>query len=225
MSSYLINKASLEDKKFIFFEIGIIAALAIALTAFEWSGTSKTNKHLFAIRNDIYVDDLTPVTKQQEEKLIKPPLPVIDLVIAPDDASLPDQPELPSFEGKENERIKVVEPKEEKPILDSIFIKAEEMPRYHGKSYKEFGKFISQHFRYPAIAAENGIKGIVRVRFIINEKGDLVNATIVRSVHEELDNEVLRVVNLSDKWTPGKQHGIPVKVAFVFPIGFDLTRQ
>ena len=225
MKTKKTKKANLENNKFLFFEIGILVALTIALMAFEWSSTKKASKHLIAITDDIFTDELVPVTKQDEEKLIQPPLPPIEIVVAPDDLPSNEQPDLPSFDVTENEKIIPATPKEEKPVIDNdyVFEKAEIMPTYHGKSYKEFGKFISQHFHYPELAANNGIKGIVKVRFIINEKGDLVNATIIRSVHEELDNEVLRVVNLSDKWTPGRQHGIPVKVAFVFPIGFDLT--
>ncbi len=225
MKTKKYKKVNLENKKFLFFEIGIVLALIIALMAFEWSGKEKGKKNLFAITNDIYIDEITPVTKQKEENPVKPPPPVTILVITPDYVPLTEQLQLPSVEATESEGIVPREPKEEKPVTDNdyVFIRAEEMPKYHGKSYKEFGRFIGQQLHYPAHAAENGVTGIVKVRFIINESGNLVNATVVRSIHEELDNEALRVINLSDRWSPGKQHGKTVKVAFVFPIEFNLT--
>lgn len=219
-------QSNLENKKVLFFEIGVIFALAIALMAFEWSGTNRGNKNIIPKTGDIYIEELAPITNRDPDKIVEPPPPVISLIITPDFIDLDNPTVFPSFEGNENDIIRPVSVKEEQPDIDSnyIFNKAEEMPKYRGKEYKEFGRFIGQHLQYPVNAAENEIKGIVKVRFVINEKGDLVNAAVIRSVHHELDKEALRVVNLSEKWTPGKQHGKPVKVAFVFPIGFNLSR-
>jgi protein TonB len=77
--------------------------------------------------------------------------------------------------------------------------------------------------KYPEIDESTGVEGIVVVKFVIDKKGKLTNAEITRSVDPALDEEVLRVVNLSPKWTPGKQRGILVKVSFEFHVKFKLS--
>ncbi|NJO90546.1 MAG: energy transducer TonB [Chloroflexia bacterium] len=72
------------------------------------------------------------------------------------------------------------------------------------------------------IAAENGIQGKVFVQFSVNNIGELEDIKIVKGVHDLLDKEALRVVNLSPYWEPGFQFAIPVKVQFTFPITFAL---
>ena len=219
--------ANLENKRVIFFEIGILITLSAVLMAFEWSSSKKAD-NLLSIRTEKPPDeDLIPITDQREDKLILPPPPLILFTITSSETEIFDPFELPPIETTQGEKIKPMRYKNEEPEIDStiIFDKAEEMPRYHGRPAKEFGKFIGQHLQYPEIAAENGIHGIVKVRFIITEKGELVTAAIHRSVDPALDQEALRVVNLSDRWTPGKQRSIPVKVAFVFSIEFSLEKR
>lgn len=37
-----------------------------------------------------------------------------------------------------------------------------------------------------------------------------------------LDNEAVRVVEMSPEWTPGKSDGKPVSVSYTFPVIFKL---
>ena len=57
-----------------------------------------------------------------------------------------------------------------------------------------------------------GIPAPYIIEFIIDIDGSLVNAKIIRAVDPSLDAEILRVVNNSPKWTPGKHNGKTVKV-------------
>ena len=55
------------------------------------------------------------------------------------------------------------------------------------------------------------------------EDGEIEEVEVLRGVHPSLDNEALRVVNLtSGKWSPGKINGEPARTWFVFPIKFVL---
>lgn len=107
-------------------------------------------------------------------------------------------------------------------MADEVFIIVENMPAFNGESYNEFRKFIGNNLQYPKEAAEMSIQGRVFVQFAIDWNGKLVDAKIVRGVDPLLDNEALRVVNLSPYWRPGMQRGVPVKVQFTFPISFML---
>lgn len=58
--------------------------------------------------------------------------------------------------------------------------------------------------------------------FVINENGEISNATIIRGVDPLLDAEALRVINAMPKWKPGKQGVNAVKVRYSVPIFFEL---
>lgn len=98
----------------------------------------------------------------------------------------------------------------------------EEMPWFQGKGIQEFNRFVKTNVKYPQQALESRISGRVYVQFTVDEGGQLTNASILKGCHPLLDNEVLRVINNSPPWQPGKQRGKPVKVTMVMPVTFYL---
>ena len=94
-------------------------------------------------------------------------------------------------------------------------------PEYPG-GIDAFRMMVAKNLVYPPKAAENGVQGRVYVEFDVNRKGEVVDAHIVRGVDNFIDAEALRVINLSDKWIPGKIHGTNVKVRYTFPVVFTL---
>ena len=99
-----------------------------------------------------------------------------------------------------------------------------EKPLFNGVSAIEgFREFVSTKIVYPVQAMENGISGRVFVEFIIEKDGSVSNGKILRGVDPLLDNEVLRVINTSPKWTPGRQNGKPARVSYQFPFTFALS--
>jgi TonB family protein len=105
---------------------------------------------------------------------------------------------------------------------EPVFIIVEDMPKFQGGDQSNFRMYIQQNLHYPDSASAKGISGRVFVQFVVNSKGNVVNAKIVRGVDPYLDAEALRVVNSSPRWEPGKQRGKPVSVQFTFPIAFVL---
>lgn len=95
-------------------------------------------------------------------------------------------------------------------------------PMFNGKGVEEFGVWVSNNLRYPEIAKRNKTYGRVVVRFIIEKDGTLSNAKVFRKTDPALDQEALRVVRLSPKWTPGEVDGKPVRVSFFFPVIFQM---
>jgi|GEM_PF-1633310 len=114
------------------------------------------------------------------------------------------------------------ESEDEEGYGDDVFFVVENMPEFNGNSNDAFRIHIQQNLRYPSEAQQKGIKGRVFVQFDVCKNGEVKNAKIVRGVHESLDNEVLRVVSTSPKWSPGLQRGKPVTVRFTFPVVFQL---
>lgn len=76
----------------------------------------------------------------------------------------------------------------------------------------------SENLRYPEEAKKQSITGKVFISFVVGSDGNVRNVKIVCSVHPILDEECMRVVSSSPRWTPGKQRGKNVAVQFTFPV-------
>ena len=91
---------------------------------------------------------------------------------------------------------------------------------------KKMLEFIYKNIKYPAIARENGIEGMVVVTFVVEKDGKVTDARVVRDIGGQCGQEALRVVSLMNdegiRWTPGKQRGRPVRVQFNLPVRFKL---
>lgn len=126
-------------------------------------------------------------------------------------------------EGEDTIKVKKPAPQQQGEAAKEpeIFVVVEEMPRFPGGD-QAMMRFIHTNLNYPDSAIKYGIQGKVMVEFIIDETGRVTNARIVRGIGWGCDEEVLRIVNMMPKWTPGKQKGKPVKVRFVLPIRFQL---
>jgi len=102
-----------------------------------------------------------------------------------------------------------------------VYFIADEMPEYPG-GIEALKQLLVDNVKYPEQAKKDKIEGKVFVSFIVDENGDVQNFKVERGVNPELDAEALRVVKLMKKWTPGKDAGKAVKVAFTIPIQFAL---
>ena len=85
-------------------------------------------------------------------------------------------------------------------------------------------RWVYPYLKYPKYAADNGIQGRVLVEFIVDEKGEVRDARVVRGIHTSLDEEALRVVSASPKWRPGRHRGKKVKVAITVSVEFRLEK-
>lgn len=93
---------------------------------------------------------------------------------------------------------------------------------FDGGGSDAFQNWVVKHQRYPRKAKKQGIHGRVTVMFTIDETGKLVDAKVIRGVHEILDNEALRVITSApDKWLPAVRNGKPVRITYTFPVIFE----
>jgi protein TonB len=105
-------------------------------------------------------------------------------------------------------------------LTDPLFI-VEVMPSFRGGDEKKFRDWVQNRAIYPEEAVNNKIKGTVILTFVVEKDGSVGNVNIVKGVHPLLDNEALKVVSESPKWSPGLQRGQPVRVIFIIPIIFS----
>jgi TonB family protein len=113
------------------------------------------------------------------------------------------------------------EKKDLKPNAEGIYFEVEVMPEFPG-GLAGLQEYLVKNIQYPEQAKKDSITGKVFVQFIIDESGRVGGTKVIRSASPSLDAEAVRVVDSMPVWTPGKQKGEAVKVAFTIPIMFAL---
>jgi TonB family protein len=105
---------------------------------------------------------------------------------------------------------------------NKIFTSIDTNPEFKG-GIAEFYNFLAHNVRYPVHERENNIQGRVFISFVVEKDGMLSNIKIIRGVSKGLDEEAMRVIKLSPRWTPGLLKGKPVRVRYNVPIGFSIA--
>lgn len=84
--------------------------------------------------------------------------------------------------------------------------------------------FLARNIRYPENAKNKGETGKVKVNFVIDTEGYIVDVEPVNfNVDQALQLEAIRVVSLMKRWKPGMKNKIPVRVYYPLPINFRLN--
>ena len=219
------NKANLEKKRGLFFQLGLIISFSLLLFAFEWGTARNNTKVNYQLAGIDLETEIIPITRRKD---LKPPIPkeYVKFEIIKDNEEPKKEIEIISvdIDPDEGYRIPEIEVDIEKPDLgDPVIWRITEVsPKFPG-GMKGLQHVLAKNTKYPNIAIENDMQGKVYVRFVINEKGEVEDAYVIRSVYPILDKEALRVVRSLQNWEPGKQGGKPVKVWFTVPITFVLN--
>ena len=219
-------KADLENKKTVFMQIGLVVVLSLVLIAFEWTTTDVSVDMNLKEEAVEIEEEIIPITRQEEIKPPPPPPPpkAADiLTIVDDDVELEEELEIMDTEMDDETMVDFsdITVDDEQRDTGEIFMIVEEMPEFPG-GQEALQRYLASSIKYPVIAQENGIQGRVYIQFVINSKGEVTNATVLRGVDPSLDREALRVVEAMPKWKPGRQRNRPVRVSYTVPINFVL---
>ena len=222
------EKASLENKKLLFVEIGLVVSLAITLFAFEWTST-ETETALLEDTTEILIEEEI-ISTQMETPPPPPEAPKIPVLsdqidIVDDEIELEDDLFM-NLEDSDDLGVEImdyVEVEEEVVEEEAIpFQLVEEKPSFQGGDANQFSKWVNSRLVYPEIAKENGVQGRVTLQFTVEKDGSVTKVKVLRGVDPSLDKEAVRVVSMSPKWKPGKQRDRAVPVTYTFPVIFQL---
>ncbi len=106
----------------------------------------------------------------------------------------------------------------------SIFTNVEIVPEFPG-GLSQFYRFLAVHVQYPKEARDKQIEGKVIVEFTVEKDGSLSAFKILKGVDPSLDQEAIRVLKSTPKWTPGMQNGTAVRSSYAVPISFYLAEK
>jgi len=221
-------RANLENKRLLFGEIGLVAALLLLLGAMESRSREINVSTLEGNTTPDIIEDIIPITQEVPPEPSAPKIPVLSDVIevVEDDIKVDDN----LFQNLEDasdmgvEIMDYVEDVQEETVAEEEipFVLVEVKPTFQGGDANAFSRWVNQHLSYPDIAKENGVQGRVLLQFTVGTDGSVSAVKVLRGIDSSLDQEAVRVVSASPKWTPGRQRDRAVKVTYTFPVFFQL---
>jgi periplasmic protein TonB len=105
---------------------------------------------------------------------------------------------------------------------DGVFSSVDIMPTFKGGDINKFREWVQKKTKYPEEATINGIQGKVYITFIVETDGTVSTVKVAKGVDPLIDNEAVKAVKSSPKWSPGKLRGMTVRVSYIIMLDFQL---
>jgi TonB family protein len=102
------------------------------------------------------------------------------------------------------------------------FVSITKQPEFPG-GMMMFYAYLRKSVKYPEEAIKNNIQGKVFLSFIVEKDGQLNDIKVERALGGGTDEEAVRLIKGSPKWTPGYQDDQPVRVKYNIPISFSMV--
>jgi protein TonB len=225
------QKADLENKKGVFFQVGLCAALLLMIGLFSMNQREIRTGEI-DVQQEIIEAEIVEITREEPPTPPENAAPRLQVTsdilnIVRDDKKI--EAELTFADVDENIDYTFDASQGggtyEGPVVDDApFLIVEDMPKFQGGGNEKFRAWVMKQLdgNYPPLAAENGVQGRVVLEFVIERDGTLANIAVLASPDRILSEAAIKVVSSSPKWTPGKQRGNPVRVKFTLPVDFVL---
>jgi TonB family protein len=94
---------------------------------------------------------------------------------------------------------------------------------FHSNENHFLQSWVYKYLKYPQKAIEQKLQGQVLVSFIVEKDGSVTNVTVEHGIDDLLDDEAIRVIEVSPKWIPGQIKGNKVRTQIVIPVEFRLS--
>ncbi len=85
-----------------------------------------------------------------------------------------------------------------------------------------WNSYLATNLTYPTSARRKGVEGTVVVGFVVNTDGSVSDIEIKKGIGAGCDEEAIRIVKGSPKWSPGILGGKAVRARVLFPLTFKL---
>jgi protein TonB len=216
-------KADLINKKKFFLAIGLCASLGLTLLAFEWKQYDLAELMDLGMASDDF-EELMEIPQTEQPPPTPPPVQQPVLREVPDDEEIDDDIEIVidvdiSEEDAIDEIVFEDEPAEE--VADEIFLVVEEQASFPGGG-EAWGNFLRKNLKYPRQATRMDIDGRVFLSFVVDQSGKISDIRVARGIGGGCDEEAVRVLENSPRWSPGMQRGRAVKSRMSLQIVFKL---
>jgi len=195
-------------------ELGLVVGLGVLLILFQAS--KRADREVEVSEKLDYKVEVEEIP--QTEQMKRPPAPSRPSIpIESEDEDIPEDATIEMTEINLDELPPPPPPPEEEEGDTPIFVAYDEPPAPIGG----FGA-IQSKLIYPEIARKAGVEGRVYVNVLIDEKGNVKDTKILKSLGNNGCDEAAVAAIKQVKWKPAKQRDKPVKVWVGIPVVFKL---
>ena len=217
------KKYDLEHRRPLFFGIGMIISLSLALFAFEWKSEIDTKLDIIVVPPIDFEETIVIPPSRVDPP--PPPPKEIEIIEVDNEEPVEDDTPIIDIGTTEGEDIEITIPIPDLPVekVDDAPVNwASEMPSFEG-GMESFYRFLGNELKYPRQAQRIGVEGKVFVQFVVEKDGSLSDVQVLRGIGAGCDEEAIRVMGLVPNFRPGKQGDVRVRVRMVVPISFRLN--
>lgn len=176
--------------------------------------------------------ELPPMLQQEDELMLAPkaePKPETRIVVVeeeeePEPDPLQEEQDMETDVSDDMEMIDGDVEMEAPPPPDDDMVSlrvVQEMPQFPGGPV-EFMKWLTRNLKYPPEVQQQQLQGRVVAEFIVGSDGSITDVKILTSLHPQCDDEVLRVLRMMPRWTPGIDKGEPCRTKVCIPVVFKM---
>ena len=212
------DKANLEKKKILFFQIGFILALSLALFVLEYKQPETK-----IIRNEVFIGEPEFITELiYSETKIEAPTPkattangIKEVNNNTKTSSITISAEVIDYNTEKVSRTEKLNNKVKETYI------AEVQAKFPGGE-KALNEYLKNNMHYPAEALKKKIQGRVYVNFAVEKDGTVSDIKIINSSNKLLNKEALRLISNMPKWKPSEYNSEPVLTRSMVSIIFKL---
>jgi len=102
---------------------------------------------------------------------------------------------------------------------ESIYVQAEPV-----EGYPQLYQYLNDQLQYPEDGIRDSIQGITTLSITLNEKGQVENIEILKSLGPTFDQEALRLIQNMPPWKPATLNQRPVKSKISIPLTFEIKK-
>ncbi|AHM59375.1 TonB family protein [Flammeovirgaceae bacterium 311] len=109
-------------------------------------------------------------------------------------------------------------------LMTDLYSRADVMPAPK-KGWEVFYKIMQENYMYPEKAVSKKTRGVVYLKFIVDDQGEMKGLSVRKGLHIILDEEALRLLSQVSQeidWYPGTRKGKAVNVQLTLPVYYEL---
>jgi protein TonB len=215
----------LEEKRGLFFQIGLTVSLLITWVALQLKFTytvpdftipdGETEPMIFEI----------PVVENKSNPAPAPAKPIVNkqpvnttIVPATEPVAIDKPVEMITPDNTDPAAINTLSNSSLPEFIPPV------PPEFYG-GMDALYRYLQNNLKYDRKAVREGISGTVYVNFKVDEFGNISDVKVIKGVHPLLDREAIRVVSMMPAWIPGKNYdGTPVAYFFSLPVSFKIKQ-
>jgi len=197
-----------------FLELGLIISLSLHILGFQLFKKVEVKKKIQGGTLEIIQVTDIPQTQQQKQQQApaRPSVP-----IASEDEDLPEDETIDLTDWDMDDDVAPPPPPPEDDDEAIVFVPYDEPPQPVGGFVA-----IQKKLVYPEIARKAGVEGRVIIWARVDEKGNVVNTKVQKSLGPNGCDEAAVEAIKSVQWRPAKQRDRAVKVWIAVPVDFKL---